>query len=144
MNKAIFEINFGEPEQGWLPVHIAYENFDFSFDASDVPIDPVSHLADILSAALNGGGGEVLWNLEPSGYFMRIASEEGNFRIQLDFCEDSQTGHNRTNMLNIIGRCDEIILPIWNALKRLRSSDTSDFDVSETVLDHIESMLNTW
>lgn len=134
----MLEISFGNPQHGWLPVHIRYQQFQVNFDASDVPIDPVSHLADILAAAVNGGGGEVLWHLEPGGYFMMIASIGTEYSFRLDFCTNSEAADDRRNVLDVRGSFDKIVVPVWQALKRIQSENVSEFHVSETALKNIE------
>ena len=60
----MLKIAFEHPHHGGLPVKIKYNGIEVCFVASDVPINPITQLENVLDSAITGGGGEVWRHLE--------------------------------------------------------------------------------
>lgn len=132
----MFQLEFGKPEHGWLPVRIVCSECKLCFHASDVPADPIMQLENVLSSVLTGGNGEVWFHLEPGGYYLSIKNENDLFRITLD-CSIDSTEERRERIFEFLGSFDDTIVPAWKSLQKLRSRNYSEFQVSEAGFDSI-------
>lgn len=139
----MLKIEFEEPEYGWLPVKICFEDIEEIFDASDVPINPVSQLEEVLDSAITGYGGEVWWHLEPAGYYLSIHAEKGLYRLKLEFSKESMKD-DREGIFEYTGDFENVIVPIWRSLRKLQSYDWSEFKVSpcamRSITDKVKSL----
>ena len=120
-------IRFGEPCHGWLPVVIKYGDITEEFLSSNIPVDSVTALWDIINSAISGVGGEVWWHLEPSGYYLSITKEKDMYFVDLKFSEKSRTD-DRDDVFNFVGSFEEVILPIWRAIKEFYSHKYDGWD----------------
>ncbi len=138
----MFKIEFEPPHHGWMPVKIVCENKEEYFDVSDVPVNPVSQLADVLDSVLTGGWGEVWWHLEPAGYYLKLEADNGAYRVQLDYSVNSMK-QNREQVFEFKGNFEEIIVPIWRSLRKLQSYKWDQFEVSDTVMESISKQVKS-
>ncbi len=136
----MLKIEFETPEHGWLPVKILYQDIEEHFDASDVPIDPISQLMEALDSAITGGGGEVWWHLEPGGYYLNIHAEHGKFRVKLEFSVNSMKP-TRETIFEFIGNFEQTIVSIWRSLRKLQSYNWSEFTVPHKVMNSITAQV---
>jgi hypothetical protein len=134
----VLKIEFEEPEHGWLPVKMTFDGAEAAFDASDVPIDPISQLEEVLDSAITGGGGEVWWHLEPAGYYLNIHAEKELYRLKLEFSERSMKT-DREIIFEEVGDFEDVVIPIWRSLRKLQSYNWSEFKVSP---DGMQSITN--
>jgi hypothetical protein len=113
-------LGFGAPRHGWLPVRLDFESRSIEFEASDVPNNPVQRLVDALEAATQHRPSEVWWHLEPDGYIFRFLPSAGKVELQVSYAKHSV--HEReVEVASIIGSAQEILLPIWRALRELQA-----------------------
>jgi hypothetical protein len=132
----VLKIEFEEPEHGWMPVKILFDDIEEHFDVSDVPIDPITQLEDVLDSAITGGGGEIWWHLEPAGYYLNLHAEKEAYRIKLEFSEQSMKA-DRITIFNYLGDFDSVIVPLWRSLRKLQSYGWSEFNVSSKSMQSI-------
>jgi len=129
----VLKIEFEAPEHGWLPVRIAYKDIEEIFHASDVPIDPISQLENVLASALTGWGGEVWWHLEPGGYYLNLHAEKDKYKLKLEYSVNSKMV-SRELVFEYLGCFEETVLPIWRSLRKLQSRNWNSFRVSDEVM----------
>lgn len=109
-----------EPQHGWLLVQITNGKFKLEFDASDVPNNPLYDLTVSLCKVLNGLDSEVWWHLEPAGYYFYFKKlVDGKFELCIKYEQDSSFPKKHIETLN--GTKQELILPLWRALKEFAS-----------------------
>ena len=78
-------IIFGEPMHGWLPVVFTAGDFKLDMDASDVPVDPLAQLVDALMKAIKGLKSEVLWHLEPNGFYFTFEPQKDEYLVRIEY-----------------------------------------------------------
>ncbi|OUS29204.1 hypothetical protein A9Q99_08805 [Gammaproteobacteria bacterium 45_16_T64] len=132
----MIKITFDEPTNGWLPVTIRYQDCEEVFFASDIPVDPVMRLEEVLDSAITGFGGEVWWHLEPSGYYLSVIADKTQCHVRLDYSIDSKAT-TREIVFDFYGSFDEVIIPIWRALRKLQSQGYDQFMPSKKGMDSI-------
>ena len=136
----MFKIEFEKPEHGRLPVRILYNDIEECFDASDVPVDPILQLQEVLDSAITLGGGEVWWHLEPAGYFLNLHAEKGKYWVKLEYSINSKKNSAET-IFEFLGDFDEVIIPIWRSLRKLQSHNLNQFNVSENGMNSITNQI---
>jgi hypothetical protein len=112
MEQAI-STTFGTPKHGWLPVHITSGNYKLNLDASDVPVNPLEILCDVL-LLVNTQKGEVWWNLEPAAVFFEFEKVEEIYKLTIMSAE-SYEGLRKGEII-LEGAFQDIIEPFVNAL----------------------------
>jgi hypothetical protein len=132
----VLNIVFEAPEHGWMPVKIIYQDIEEYFDVSDVPIDPIDQLMQVLDSAITGGGGEVWWHLEPAGYYLNLHAEHRKFRVKLEYSVNSMKP-TRETVFEYTGNFQETIIPIWRSLRKLQSYKWTEFTVPDKAMDSI-------
>ena len=118
------KLRLGKPQNGWLPVQFKADNFEVSFEASDVPVDPIDQLCDALALALKGIDSEVWWHLEPAGYYFSFSSHDKI--LDLKIYSDVGQGSKRKLEYEINGNFEAILLPIYRGLKEFTSINNSE------------------
>lgn len=136
----MLKIEFEAPEHGWMPVKIIYQDTEEYFDVSDVPIDPISQLMQVLDSAITGGGGEVWWHLEPAGYYLNLHAENSKFSVKLEYSVNSMKP-TRETIFEYVGDFQETIIPIWRSLSKLQSYNWAEFTVPEKAMDTITKQI---
>jgi len=132
----MIKIKFETPKHGWMPVKITHNDIEEYFDVSDVPVNPISQLEDVLDSAITGGGGEVWWHLEPAGYYLNIHAEKENYRIKLEYSINSMS-ETRELVFEYSGNFEETVIPIWRSLRNFQSYNWKEFTVSEKTIESI-------
>ncbi|RFP66963.1 hypothetical protein D0N36_00285 [Hymenobacter lapidiphilus] len=123
------KVEFGEPNHGWLPVRIETTDFELAFEASDVPLNPISQLAAALRLVVADailGETLVWWHLEPSGYYFSFARLNEQLELTIWYAENDRAArslHSRT-----VGSMDDIMLPFYRAIKRFASYEYNESD----------------
>lgn len=118
-------IKLGEPIHGWLPVTVEHGAMSFMFEASDVPIDPVSRLIVSLNHLFTGRNSEVWWHLEPDGYYLDFKAQDGKFLVSFEF----SNGSNRPRAdlkFQFTDSIENIVVPIWREIKKFYSYKYSE------------------
>ncbi len=132
----MIKITSDEPSHGWLPVTIKYRDIEEVFYASNIPVDPIIQLSDVLDSAITGVGGEVWWHLEPGGYYLSITSDRKTFHVSFDYSEDSKAA-TRERIFEFDGGFDQVVVPIWRFLRRIQSKDYDNFMPIEKGMESI-------
>ncbi len=118
-NKIVIE--FGIPENGWLLTTLNHKDFDLELDISDVPIDPMVQLCDAL-IEINKGINEpsrIIWHLEPYCYYLQLRKLESGYKAIISESDEFDSSTKITT--EISGSFEEIILPLYRALKKFWS-----------------------
>ena len=120
-----FKLALEEPRHGWLRVQASSESGTVEFIASDVPNNPVQDLVSAVGLALREEESSVWWNLEPDGYYFEFTPFESNIHFCISFAHNSARDR-RQEVLSLVGTKQEVLLPIWRALRRFESLDTRE------------------
>jgi hypothetical protein len=80
-----FEILFGVPDAGWLPVQMRLGESVTEFSASNVLNDPIRDLVIACDGIAEGRACEVKWWLEPSAYILLFQPGHGAVSVSLQF-----------------------------------------------------------
>ena len=127
------ECKFGVPHHGWLPVKIFIGDFWLDMEASDVPENPLNNLISSLIHALSGFESEAYWELEPANYYFIFTPRGGdNYKFSIFFAEDGSIESERQHIFEISGNRNEIILPLWQAIKEFLAHPYSEPHWPET------------
>lgn len=114
-------IEFGIPEHGWLLTNLSHKDFNLELDISDVPIDPMAQLCDAL-IEINKGINEpsrIIWHLEPYCYYLQLTKLESGYKAIISESDEFDSPTKITT--EISGAFEEIILPLYRALKKFWS-----------------------
>lgn len=63
-----FEIIFGKPEHGWLPLTIITDEDRLELSVSDVPVDPIAQMLEVVENILEHQAATIYFSLEPTFY----------------------------------------------------------------------------
>jgi len=81
-----FNIKFGAPKHGWLPVELQLNSERFEFEASDVLNDPVNEIANAGVQLLSGSSCVTTnWWLEPSWHTLKLNTQTNNSSMTITF-----------------------------------------------------------
>lgn len=114
-------IEFGTPEHGWLPTNLSHKDFEIELEISDVPLDPMVQLCDSL-IEINKGISEssrIIWHLEPYCYYLQLRKLESGYKVIVLESDEFDSPTKITT--EISGTFEEIILPLYRALKKFWS-----------------------
>ncbi|MGR8935372.1 MAG: hypothetical protein ACU837_13420 [Gammaproteobacteria bacterium] len=114
-----------QPQHGWLPVRIESGSSIVEFEASDIPNNPIQQLIAALHAALWGNEAVVWWHLEPDGYYFHFLPRAGKIQLRVMFAIGS-TERTKKEVLSVSGTKEEILLPIWCALRGFESFNAQE------------------
>ncbi len=121
IQRSKIQIEFGRPEHGWLLTNFRCNDFKIDLDISDVPLDPMVQLCDAL-IEINKGIKEpsrIIWHLEPYCYYLQLRKTENAYKATI---LESDKFDSPTKMTKeISGTFEEIILPLYRALKKFWS-----------------------
>lgn len=137
------ELNFGNPEHGWLPVEFKYGEFELDFDASDVPKIPTDLLCESHVSILKGFESKMNWFLEPGHYLFEFIPNGVRIDLLISASRDSiikQKGSKK-----ISGDFDSIILPMYRALKKFNTIEFNELDwekIDRIKLDELTELIN--
>lgn len=107
-------IIFGTPEHGWLSVDIISDNYKFNIDASDVPVNPLNLLCDILLDLKTENKGEVWFHLEPASVFLEFKKLDKNYQLTILTADRHEAPRTVEKVFS--GNFQEIIEPFISAL----------------------------
>jgi hypothetical protein len=107
-------IIFGTPEHGWLSVDIISGDYKFNIDASDVPVNPLELLCNVVLDLNADNKGEVWWHLEPSSVFLEFKKLDKDYQLTI-MTADKYESHRTVEKI-FTGTFQEIIEPFINAL----------------------------
>lgn len=118
-------IEFGNPDHGWLPIRFSHKDFSIELDVSDVPIDPIAQLCDTLIELFNGiiDPSLVVWHLEPYCYYLKLGRLDNEYIAEILESDDLNSPIKPT--IEIVGTFEEIILPLFEALKKFWSKSVN-------------------
>ena len=116
MKREKLKVELGTPERGWLPVKLAFGDYDLQFEASDVPANPIDQLITSLRNVINGMNTEVWWHLEPQGYYFEFEKINEDYKIDICFTNSDQS--EREKVIGLHGNFNSLILPIYRAIKK--------------------------
>lgn len=114
-----FSFELGVPEHGWLPLKLQARNLNLSFEASDVPTDPIEQLISSLIHLSHGvtNPPTVSWHLEPSYYYFDFQESNNQITLSISSSDLTQSSHELT------GNFAEIIYPIYRELRKFGSAE---------------------
>ena len=104
---------FGTPEQGWLPVNINSSKYKLNIDVSDVPVNPIEILCDVL-LDVDTKKGEVWWNLEPEAVFFEFEKLAENYQLTIASAGSEESP--RIVEMIIEGTFQDVVEPFITAL----------------------------
>ncbi|HYH15092.1 MAG TPA: hypothetical protein VD794_07730 [Flavisolibacter sp.] len=81
-------INLGKPNVGWLPIDILASDFKLSFEASDLGLNVLDQLADMVIGLDNNRAAECYFYLEPGAYVLKTKPSSDIVDLQIEFTED--------------------------------------------------------
>lgn len=115
-------IRFGlcTPHHGWLPVRLDAPDVALTFDASDVPFDPVETCIAAVALASHGFAASCEWHLEPAAYRFSFTPTGAEVRLEIAYAADWLRGDWRTEA-TITGTRAEILNPFWRGLRRFQA-----------------------
>jgi hypothetical protein len=137
------ELNFGNPEHGWLPVEFKYAEFELNFDASDVPKIPTDLLCECLVSILKGLETKMYWFLEPGHYLFEFVPNGKVIDLLISASNASIAKHK--GMYKITGSYDSIILPMYRTLKKFNTIEFNELDwekIDRVKLDELTELIN--
>lgn len=118
-------LEFGIPRHGWLLTNFSYKDIVLELDISDVPVNPMTQLCDAL-IEINKGIAEpsrIIWHLEPYCYYLQLRKLDHRYMVII---LESDEFNSPTKMTTeISGTFEEIILPLYRALKKFWSKSYS-------------------
>lgn len=118
-------MTLNEPVHGWVPVRAEFGRIALEFEASDVPNNPIESLVDALYAVCAGREAVVWWHLEPDGYYFKFYPAQELVTLRVLFSENSLETRSR-EVHAIEGTRQEVLLPIWRALRAFQSFSLSE------------------
>jgi len=124
---AALRLSIDRPKHGWLPVQITINAVTVEFAASAVPANPIAELADAMFLAASGVKAISWWNLEPRAYALAIATTGSTTRLSVEHAQSFQ-GAQRVGVAAVAGSREQILRPIWQALRRFESFAVSPED----------------
>jgi hypothetical protein len=142
MKKEKLRIEFGTPEHGWLPVKIAFNDFNLEFEASDVPANPIEQSILSLRSVIKGIKAEVWWHLEPEGYFLEFKKFDDDYTLSTFFAKSENS--DRKMEFKVNGSYESLILPIYRAIKKLadQKHDPQNWPaIDKTELDKLTELV---
>ncbi|WP_210465382.1 hypothetical protein [Rufibacter roseolus] len=139
MNREKLKIELGAPEHGWLPVNLAFENFDLQFEASDVPANPVDQLITSLRNVIKGIKTEVWWHLEPQGYYFEFERIGNEYSIGIYFANSDIS--DRRKVFVLTGSFNSLILPIYRAILKFIDKSYEEINWPKTHKSEIEKLI---
>ena len=112
-------ITFGTPEHGWLPVDLSSNDYKLSIDVSDVPINPLEDLCNVLQDVTKGHKSEVYWNLEPVAVFFEFEKSGKEYQLSISQAADNRSFRETKKIIK--GSFQEIIFPFINCTTKFYS-----------------------
>jgi hypothetical protein len=122
VNRNRFRAAFDGPEAGWLTVALEAPGQRYEFSPSHVPYDSVSLLASGMLAVLEGREAVVPWNDEPAVHEFHLSGSAS--AVHLTVFAVHARAHSqveRTAVFSLQGTADDVLLPLWRALRELQS-----------------------
>ncbi|AXT50306.1 hypothetical protein D1818_05480 [Aquimarina sp. BL5] len=115
-------IEFGIPEHGWLFMNFQWQDFSLEIDLSNVPTDPIEQLCDTLLQLSSGitNPSKVIWHLEPHCYYFEIKKLEKSYNIIISESDEFESKPVKL-VKEFEGNYDQIILPLYRAIKKFNS-----------------------
>ena len=111
-------MKFGQPRNGWLPTKFESDGFELEFNASIIPVNPTTDLAESLIMTLKGVESKCEWNMEPEKYVFGFKSIEKEFLLSIYKMNEEK---KEELIWKNLGGFDSIILPMYRGLKKLDS-----------------------
>jgi hypothetical protein len=121
MDNGKLRIEFGLPGHGWLPVKVDHGDFHLEFMASNVPENPIDQLITSLLLVSDGIPSHTWWHLEPQGYWFEFSKDVNGCGIKISSAENARA--KRLMIYSLEGADDEILLPVYRAIKRLHADN---------------------
>ena len=78
----------GRPSVGWLPVEIKVNGFHLSFDASDLGLNVIDQLTEMVMQLDDGRASQCYFYLEPGAYILNVEPGSNHVILQIQFVED--------------------------------------------------------
>ncbi len=94
LNKQSVSITLKTPKFGWLPVEIITSDFNLSFEASDLGLNVIDQLTDMVISISNNQASKCYFYLEPSAYLISLSSFPDKAILQISFLEDFDDNEN--------------------------------------------------
>jgi hypothetical protein len=134
-----FNIFFENPEHGWLPVTLQFNDEELELDVSDVPVDPVCELISALLDISESRSKKITWFLEP-------VECELEFTVTGDFTklEVSLNENNSKSLEHSIEiETNHMLLTFWRALRKFETFDIKNhWEVPIEYIEKLTSKIN--
>jgi hypothetical protein len=122
-----FRPAFNGPEAGWLTVVLEAPEQHYQFSPSRIPHDSVSLLAVAMLSVLEGRNAVVPWNDEPAIHEFSFAKSGEMVVLKvLALRPRAHAEVEREVVFSVHGSADEVLLPLWRALRTLESRFTPE------------------
>ena len=118
-----FRVQFGDVQNGWMPVELVAGREYLAFSASSVPSNSVHDLAGALIVLL-GSDCEVavVWSTEPAEYEFQFSSSSVLAKLEvIEFADSRRVRDQRRIVFTVEGSRREMVLVFWRSLRRLQS-----------------------
>ena len=89
------KFQLGKPHHGWLPFDINFGNFSFSDEASDLGLNAIDQLIDMVSNLKAKQESECYFYLEPGVYFLKTRPNESTTILKVQFLDDFDLDKNQ-------------------------------------------------
>ena len=77
-----------KPSAGWLPVEIKVNGFQLTLDASDLGVNVIDQLAEMVAQLAEGKAAQCYFYLEPEAYILKVEPILNLAVLQIQFVED--------------------------------------------------------
>lgn len=137
------ELTFGAALHGWLPVTLRSGESVLSFEASDVPRDPVLAFSAVLIELCSGRQGEVDWWLEPAWYRFKLLPLGDRLQLEVLFSEwDWQTDWRKVVEYNVdlISTVDHLIRAVLTHIEQVDPEQWYSYD--DAVISSLKDALS--
>lgn len=123
-------LRLGRPSVGWLPVEIKANDFHLSFDASDLGLNVIDQLADMVSQLDGRKAAQCYFYLEPGAYLLTVEPVSKFAVLQIQFVEDFNNQDISSPETKFQKEIDltEFRLTIRNALRAFQYFDYEEQD----------------
>ncbi|UWX53726.1 hypothetical protein NYZ99_11260 [Maribacter litopenaei] len=136
------ELTFGMPNSGWLPTKLKTSDIALTFNASNIPENPIDQLCESLILALNGIETEMNWDLEPESYIFGL--KPSGKEIDFNILKSGGLTKKRTLIYKLNGDFQSVILPMYRSLKKFNSLEYKKTDwtkIDQTKLDKLTKLV---
>lgn len=134
------KFHLGKPKHGWLPIQLEYEDFNLTFEASDVPNHCINELIQVMLDLETKGYAEVEFHLEPN--WIKFNFEKFSYYYSLEITDEKRIFIPRAKVIQ--GSFKQLIEPFIQTLKQFTTLNikASDWEMpNQTLLQNFEQFI---